>query len=72
MRESQIRFTRQQGFSAPTVNEGLYSALMFQPRLVACVFVVGALFQGAWVFVRLPVILWWSALIPTHNPFHAL
>lgn len=72
MRESQVRFIRQQGFSGETFPDSLYSALMLQPRLVGCVAAVGVLLQSAWLFLALAGVLWWSALVPTRNPFDAI
>jgi hypothetical protein len=41
MRGSQVRFIRQQGFSAPDSNNRLYAALMFQPGIVGCLVLLG-------------------------------
>ena len=35
MRPSKVDFIRQQGFTTEGCQEGLYSALMFQPRVIA-------------------------------------
>jgi hypothetical protein len=72
MRESQVRFIRQQGFSAPHADERLYSALMFQPRIVLCLVVLGVLLQSPWYFLALSAVLWSGALVPTHNLFNAI
>jgi hypothetical protein len=72
MRESQIRFIRQQGFSGENFPDGLYTALMLQPRIVGCLAAVGILLQSAWLFLALSAALWWSALVPTRNPFDAI
>jgi hypothetical protein len=72
MRESQIRFIRQQGFSGEKFPDSFYSALMLQPRLVGCLAAVGVLLQSPWLFLALSAALWWSALVPTRNPFDAI
>jgi hypothetical protein len=72
MRDSQIRFIRQQGFSGKNFPDSLYTALMLQPRMVGCLAAVGILLQSAWLFLALSAVLWWSALVPTRNPFDAI
>ena len=72
MQQSQIRFIRQQGVTNAQPDPHLYAALMLQPRLVGGLVAVGILFQSPWVFLTLSAILWWSALVPTHNPFDAI
>lgn len=72
MRESQVRFIRQQGFAEKSFPDSLYTALMLQPRIVGCVAAVGILRQSAWIFLGLAAALWWSALVPTRNPFDAI
>jgi hypothetical protein len=72
MRESQIRFIRQQGFSGEKFSDSFYTALMLQPRIVGCLAAVGVLLQSAGLFLALSAVLWWSALVPTRNPFDAI
>jgi hypothetical protein len=72
MRESQVRFIRQQGCSYPNPDDHLYDALMLQPRIVGAFALLGILFQAPWLFLALSALLWWSALVPTRNPFDAL
>lgn len=72
MRDSQIRFIRQQGFPGTHFPDSFYSALMFQPRFVGCVVALGVLLQSAWLFVALSAALWWSAWLPSLNPFDAI
>lgn len=72
MRESQVRFIRQQGFHATIPTTEHYHALMLQPRLIAAILVVGTLIQSPLLFFALSAVLWWSALIPTRNPFDAI
>jgi uncharacterized protein DUF4395 len=50
----------------------LGSALLFQPRAIAVVLVVGALTQSVWVFAVLAAVLWWCALVPSLNPFELI
>lgn len=67
------QFVRQQGFrdvSAPSCAR--YPALMFQPRVVAGLFILGVALQSAPVFLVLAGVLGWNALVPTRNPFDAL
>jgi hypothetical protein len=72
MRKSHVRFIRQQGFSGETFPDSFYTALMLQPRIIGCVAAVGVLLQSAWIFLALAAVLWWSALVPTRNPFDAI
>jgi hypothetical protein len=71
MRDSQLRFIRQQGVTAPNPDRHLYSALMFQPRIIAGVTLAGIVLQSPWVFLTLSGVLWWGALIPSRNLFDA-
>ena len=68
------QFVRQQGFGdAPAASCGYqYSALMFQPRLLAAVVLLAILLQSAAMFLVLAGILWWNALVAPRNPFDAL
>lgn len=72
MRQSQFRFILQQGFEATNASEGLYAALMVQPRIVGGLVALGVLFHSAWVFLVLSAVLWWSTLVPAQNPFDAI
>jgi uncharacterized protein DUF4395 len=71
MRESQIRFIRQLGFPAAAASQGLYTALMFQPRAIGGLVAIGVFSQSAGVFLALSAVLVWSTLVPTRNPFDA-
>jgi hypothetical protein len=71
MRPSNVDFVRQQGFATEGCQDGLYSALMFQPRVIAGLVISGVVLQNPWLFLALGTVLWWSALVPTHNPFDA-
>ena len=72
MRESQLRFIRQLGYTTPHPDLHLYTALMLQPRIVGAVTTLGILLQSPWLFLGLFAALWWSALIPTHSLFDAI
>ena len=71
MRPSKVDFIRQQGFTTEGCQDGLYSALMFQPRVIAGVVISSVVLQSPWLFLALATVLWWSAFVPTHNPFDA-
>jgi hypothetical protein len=74
MSRSKFDFVRQQGFAQADADSGhdLYSALMFQPRIVAAIVLTGILLQHPAVFATLSAVLLWSALVPRRNPFDAL
>ncbi|HSD73017.1 MAG TPA: DUF4395 family protein [Thermoanaerobaculia bacterium] len=67
-------FILQQGFDDPPREScGVrYSALMFQPRIILGIVVVGILFQSGLLFLILSAVLGWSALFPRWNPFDAV
>lgn len=71
---SQVEFIRQQGISECGLGpaQDVYTALMFQPRAVAGVLLAGMLLQHPVVFLLLGGVLWWSAIVPTRNPFDAV
>jgi hypothetical protein len=71
MRPSKVDFIRQQGFTTDGCQDGLYSALMFQPRVIAGAVILGVVLQSPWLFLALSAALWWGALVPRHNPFDA-
>lgn len=68
--KSKLEFVREQGFADADV--GLYQGLMFQPRAVGVVVAAGVLSQNVWVFAALGVVLWWTAIVRTYNPFDAI
>lgn len=74
MSRSKFDFVRQQGFAQADADseQDLYSALMFQPRVVAVIVLAGILVQHPAVFATLSAVLLWSALVPLRNPFDAL
>lgn len=73
-RSAEINFIRQQGFENTAADAcGLqYPALMFQPRLLGLLVVIGSVFQLPALFLVLSAVLWWSALAPSLNPFDAV
>ena len=68
---SKVDFVRQQGFTTEGCQDGLYEALMFQPAVIAGAVIASALLQSPWLFLALSTVLWWSALVPSRNPFDA-
>jgi len=67
-------FVRQNGFADAdgAVCAYEFRALMFQPRLIALVVIVGLTLQAWPPFLGLSAILWWSVLAPRLNPFDVL
>jgi hypothetical protein len=72
MRKSREFFICQQGFPVPNANPHLYSALMFQPRIVGGVVAVGTVFQRPELFLALAAVMAWAVLVPTQNLFDAI
>jgi hypothetical protein len=72
MFRSREQFIREQGFGDAGAEPSLYQALMFQPRAVGALLVIGAAMQSSWFFAALSGAMWWSALVPAHNPFDAV
>jgi hypothetical protein len=71
---AQLNFIRQQGFPDAAVDSCacLYPALMWQPRIVGTLVVIGVLFQSGIYFLLLGALLWFNAAEPRLNPFDAL
>lgn len=67
-------FILQQGFDEPPAEtcSSQHSALLFQPRIVGLVVLIGIVLQAPAVFLALSAILSWSALFPRWSPFDAL
>jgi Domain of unknown function (DUF4395) len=67
-------FILQQGLEEPPAASCSvqYSALLFQPRLVALVVLVAVILKAPSIFLALAGVLWWNALFPRWNPFDAL
>jgi hypothetical protein len=68
------QFVRQQGFcDVPAAScAHQYSALMFQPRLLAAAVLPAILLQSPAMFLVLAGILWCNVLVAPLNPFDAL
>jgi uncharacterized protein DUF4395 len=71
---AKLNFVRQQGFpdASPETCSYLYPALMWQPRVIGILFLVGLAFQAASFFLALGALLWWNAIFPAFNPFDAI
>ncbi len=71
---SEKNFILQQGFQEPTPQmcHPQYSALVFQPRLVGLILLLGIVLQSPAVFLVLAALLWWGALLPKWNLFDAV
>ncbi len=67
-------FILQQGFEEPAAQTChlRYSALAFQPRVVALMLLAGLVLQSPLVFLALAAVLWWGALLPQWNLFDAV
>jgi len=74
MHDPERNFILQQGLedSGPQDTHRRFKALLFQPRLIGLVVLVGITLQSSAIFLGLWAVLWWSALLPHLNPFDAL
>ena len=74
METSKLNFVRQQGFreASPEACAHLYPSLMWQPRAVGILFLIGLMLQVWFYFIALAALLWWNAALPHFNPFDAL
>jgi hypothetical protein len=72
MRKSKEFFICQQGFPAPHGSPHLYSALMFQPRVIGGIVALGSILQSHELFLLLAAVLAWGTIAPRHNLFDAL
>jgi hypothetical protein len=70
----ELNFVRQQGFPdvSPEACRYLYPALMWQPRAIGILVLVGLALQAAPFFLALAAVLWWGVIFPALNPFDAL
>ncbi len=71
---AKVNFVRQQGFpeaSAETCSYQ-YPALMWQPRVIGILVLIGLYFQAWPYFLVLSAILWWNVALPALNPFDAV
>jgi hypothetical protein len=74
---SQLNFVRQQGFhegaeAAPDACVCRYPALMFQPRVIGVLVLMGLALQAWSWFLALSLLLWWNVALPRFNPFDAI
>ncbi len=71
---SELNFVRQQGFrdATPQACASRYPALMWQPRVIGVLVVIGVVLQSWRFFSILGLILWWNALLPHLNVFDAV
>jgi len=71
MPEAEVNFVRQQGFEDATARtcDVRYPALMFQPRVIGVLALIGILLQAPWLFLGLSAVLWWNVVVPALNPF---
>jgi hypothetical protein len=71
---AQVNFVRQQGLrdASPGACEYLYPALMWQPRAIGVLVLIGFVFQSWLYFLVLSAVLWWNVIWPHLNPFDAL
>ena len=68
-----LNFVRQQGFRDATADGCglLYPALMWQPRVIGVLVVIGLALQSWSFFLVLGLILWWNVTLPQLNLFDA-
>lgn len=71
---AKVNFVRQQGFpdASPETCSYQYPALMWQPRAVGILVLIGLALQAWYYFLTLGALLWWNAAFPSLNPFDAL
>lgn len=72
--KADVNFVRQQGFrdASPEACNYQYPALMWQPRAIGILTLIGLAFQAWPYFLALSGLLWWNAALPRLNPFDAL
>ena len=70
----ELNFVRQQGLrdASPATCAYQYPALMWQPRAIGGLVLVGVLLQAGPWFLALGALLWWNVVLPGLNPFDAL
>lgn len=71
---ARLNFVRQQGFkdAGPSACESQFPALMFQPKVLGALVLIGLISKSGVLFVILSAVLWWNVLNPALNPFDAL
>ena len=70
----EVNFVRQQGFrdASPEACSYQYPALMWQPRVIGILTLVGLVLQAWPYFLVLTALLWWNVALPHLNPFDSL
>lgn len=70
---AELNFVRQQGLQDASRESCAYQypALMWQPRVLGVLALVGLILQPWPYFLALGALLWWNALVPALNPFDA-
>ena len=70
---AEVNFVRQQGFTDATSEVCVYQypALMWQPRAIGILVLVGLITQSWAYFLALWALLWWNVAMPRFNPFDA-
>jgi hypothetical protein len=71
---AEINFVRQQGFrdASPESCSYQYPALMWQPRAIGFLVLVGLVLQSWLYFLALSALLWWKVVFPAFNLFDVL
>lgn len=71
---AKLNFVRQQGFeeASPQACGYQYPALMWQPRAMGVLVLVGLALQLGPYFLVLAALLWWNVILPALNPFDAI
>ncbi len=71
---AELNFVRQQGLRAapPQSCVHQYPALIWRPRAIGILVVVGLVVQAWSYFLALGALLWWNVAFPDLNPFDAL
>jgi len=71
---AELNFVRQQGLkdASPETCVYQYPALMWQPRAIGILVLVGVVLQAWLYFLALSALLWWNVALPNLNPFDAL
>jgi hypothetical protein len=69
-----LNFVRQQGLldATPETCAYQYPALMWQPRVIGILVLVGLATQSPAWFLALSALLWWNVVLPQLNPFDAV
>jgi hypothetical protein len=71
---AEVNFVRQQGFrdASSATCAYQYPALMWQPRAIGGLVLIGLVVQAWPYFLVLSALLWWNVAVPSLNPFDAL